>query len=469
MSSRELSTNVAPQHNATQSVVSLLRERKLHIDGVDPSMTERFISDHYGGDLNVPSGVHLMVFRQIVLRFNQDNMKFRLGGAYKDNQSEAREGRNTFGGGPDVMRELLATRFHCQPGVSPTGVITTNTPTSARSGMIEHVGNFRNAAIIGLFLDSYHNDSSVDIGLRVGVEFPDHGSKNQLISRDRRAEHTQEGTMERHFLYERCLRVHKFGRSKVENGTVDHYSAVLPAHTTRLGVLTKMADPVWTHTAEVFRRHPYIDENLFKEKFNELGGDRTTSGTKLMVPMGHPVGEAILETLRSIDAENKRTPEDPESAMRAVREFEVDGTMWLIVPKSIVDPIRTALQEEYKNHAQSKEFNNLENVCVTVNPLDDSAPGAANPQWRVTITLGILFAYMDTAGKPIQNGWLPSWVVESMLSGFSTSTQELPHGQEMLHDVKEAGKEGDQEAENRQGTLAKYNKQYGTVRDANRG
>ena len=426
----------------------LIAKPTYHIDGVDPSMTEKFIQDHFGGELEVPQGVHFLVFRQVVLRLSNKNPKFRLGGKYDGGDKDG----HTFGGGKNVMHELLATRFCCQPGVNKSGELTFVKGGEIALSQNEQIGNFRNAAIIGLFLDSYHNNSKQDIGLRVGVEFPhvktgDGATKlDKTLDYDNRDEgykpdgtryargetpeknkhgrgvgqidkkiHLNDTDAQRHFMYERCLRVHRFGAFN-EEGTVEHYSAVLLACTTRLGVMTKLTDPVWTTTADFYRRHPYIDMSIFDTPFHTLQDGAAEGEKNVMIPAGHPVGEMVIATLLDMDKNaDKGTP----SALAAIQNVNVGATMWLAVPEKIVNPIRDYMKKEFREHAQSREFNNLENVCITAEALDDLS---GNEDWHFTITLGILFAYMDTAGDALTSGYLPSWVVESMMAGSAART-----------------------------------------------
>ena len=90
--------------------IELEPEQQLYIDGVDPSYTQGFIREHFGGRVDVPPHVHFLVFRQLVMTFTHENTKFRLSGPVVD-------GGLAHGGGPKVMAELLASRYAHQPGL----------------------------------------------------------------------------------------------------------------------------------------------------------------------------------------------------------------------------------------------------------------------------------------------------------------------------------------------------------------
>jgi len=439
----------APAATAATSathLAALLATPYLHVDGVKDA--RGFVKNHYGEAVPVPPAVHYAAYRQLMIRLRGGPGVDAAEGFFRLKDLARGE-----------MLRLLQSRFLLQPSVDADNIVHHNinleealkthsipAPRQAEGGVVDPT----RMMVIGLFTDGFINNSDANVGIRAGMVIhmrraavaatdpppPDAPDAAAAANRSALAAFEREGaeadarsapppgltvstTKDERvaaFMFERCVRV--LHRRREVAGLTDkivEYSAVLGARSGYNATTMRMSDPVWREEADFYQTFPFIDINVINQQFVDLRAPGTSdTDPLLLVPQGHPVGDMIIRALHALDRAQAAAGQPHPSAFANVGQYNVAGTDFITVKRSMVESVRAAMRKSFADFQQREELMDIGNLTITA----ESADGDAIRPFDVMINLGILYAPLGVpAGHtPLTNRWLPAAMVDELMN-----------------------------------------------------
>lgn len=434
------SGNVAAVYGASAEQAAragaLVTTKTLHVDGVADS--SGFLFNHYGNDVPVPQGVHFLVYRALTVVLNKTRPKFSL------RDLDALD-----------LQQLLSSRFVVQPGVTAENKITTATASDLPRETLQ----MDKMMLVGIFCEGYANGSSAAVGLRAGMMLSeptfdrkgdgkqkmaaaktywgteaknerfgsrpapeaklrqpivDEGLPGDLEKRERtrrEGEGTENGFS---FLFERCVRVACWNRGEKDGARLVEYSALLAANSSDDTVTRRMSDPVWQQHSDFFHAYPFLNVDIVDHEFPQMpSGHDNSSHPSVMVPLGHPLGDMTVRTLRALYAEALATQQSTDN-LPQFSELTVGNVPYVVVSKDVLEGVRATLREKLGDLEVQKQMRDIRNVTITA-----EAVAGDEADFEVTVNLGLLFAPLalpEGASAPLHNYWLSATAVRDLMA-----------------------------------------------------
>ncbi len=337
------------------------------VEGVADS--QDFLTKFWGSS-KLPDGITFAVIRKLDIDLTSENPAFVLGDS-------------NFGGGEKLMHDFAFTMVaHSQPGVDMERGIT----TFPHKGNVDI--NYENVAMLGWFGDKANNSSPYRIGLRAGLKVPDADAKSMGLTKM---------DDEKFFMsYDHGVRSHCFNPKSVgkgangEGGTIQTFSEVFYPNFHKETGMYRMSNSHHARMGRFFRDHPWLTKDNITEQLMRVPG--TEGEIEMMIGAAT---NPIFKILYSVE---------PKAIIKAgVVDGKKKGTscQYVMAPKTLTDAIAKRLKDDLEKMQGAQSSRSLKNLALYAKAL---TPDAATAKWRLSMTVNVLFAFLDTAhtmdGKP---------------------------------------------------------------------